>query len=173
MMRWKAHFFLNGEYKENDTKTFFGFKSRYHPPPCTELEHFEKDLINIIINVKFTKNMNSFQRKLCTDLTEIKISRNSYIFADKTNNIYRMPTSEHNETLKEYVTKTYKKAPKKLQKWINLERESIETKLKLCDRIDEAPVYVTLKDHKENFWFKSFDLLIPSEKILGKSVKLF
>ena len=34
----KAHFFLNGYNKETNTKTFFGFKSRYHPPPCTELE---------------------------------------------------------------------------------------------------------------------------------------
>ena len=33
-MRWKVHFFLNGDNKENNTKTFFGFKSRYHPPPC-------------------------------------------------------------------------------------------------------------------------------------------
>ena len=147
-MRWKAHFFLNGDNKENNTKTSFGFKSRYHPPPCTELEHFEKGLINIINNVKFTNNRNSFQKKLRADIAGIKNSRNIYVFADKINNIYRMLTSEHNKLLKENVTKTYKKAPEKLQKSINLEAKSIATKLKLSDRIEklaEAPAYVTLK----------------------------
>ena len=46
-MGCKTHFFLNGDNKENNTKTSFRFKSRYHPPPCTELQHFKKDLINI------------------------------------------------------------------------------------------------------------------------------
>ena len=94
-MRWKAHFFLDGDDKENNTKTFFGFKSRYHPPPCTELEHFEKDLINIINNVKFTNNKCSFQKKLRAGITEIKKSRNIDVFVDKTNNVYKIPTSEH------------------------------------------------------------------------------
>ena len=61
-IRWKAHFFLSSDNKENDTKTSFVFKSRYHPPPCTELEHFKKDPINIIYNVKFTDNTNRFQK---------------------------------------------------------------------------------------------------------------
>ena len=71
-MWWKADFFLNGYNKENNTKTSFGFKSRYHPPPCTELEHFEKGLINIINNLKFVNNKNSFQKKPRADITEIK-----------------------------------------------------------------------------------------------------
>ena len=78
-MRWKTHFLLNGDNKENNTRTSFGFKSRYHPPPCTELEHFENDLINIINNAKFTNNKNSFQKKLRANITEIKNSRNIYI----------------------------------------------------------------------------------------------
>ena len=94
-MRWKAHFLLDGDDKENNTKKSFGFKSRYHPPPCTELEHFEKDLINIINNIKFTNNKNSFQKKLRAGITEIKNSRNIDVFVDKTNNFYKIPTSEH------------------------------------------------------------------------------
>ena len=82
-MRWKAHFLLNGDNKENNTETFFGFKSRYHPPPCTELEHFEKDLMNIVSNVKFTNNKNSFQKKHRADITEIKNSRNIYFLLTK------------------------------------------------------------------------------------------
>ena len=151
-MRWKALFFLNSDNKESNTKTSFGFKSRYHPLPCTKLEHFKKGLLNIISNVKFTNNKNSFQKKLRADKTEIKNSRNIYVFADKTNNVYRMSTSEHNELLKENVTKTYKKAPEKLQKSINLEAKSIATNLKLSEQIEklaEVPAYITLKDHKK------------------------
>ena len=94
-MRWKAQLLLDGDDKENNTKTSFGFKSRYHPPPCTELEHFEKDLINIINNIKFTNNKNSFRKKLRAGITEIKNSRNIDVFVDKTNNFYKIPTSEH------------------------------------------------------------------------------
>ena len=83
-----------------------------------------------------------------------------------------MPTSEHSKLLKENVTKTYKKPPEKLQKSINLEAKFIATKLKLSDRIKklaEAPAYVTLKDHKENFRSKSSGRLInPSENEIGK-----
>ena len=46
-------------------------------------------------------------------MTEIKHSRNIYVFADKTNNVYKMPTSENNTLLKENVTKTYKNVPEK------------------------------------------------------------
>ena len=150
-MRRKADFFLNGDSKKNNTKTSFGFKSRHHSPPCTELEHFKKDLINIVNNVKFTNTKNSFQKKLCADIIEIKNSRNIYVFADKTNNVYKMSTSKYNELLKENVTKTYKKAPEKLQKSIHLEAKTITTNLKLSDgmeKLAETPAYITLKDHK-------------------------
>ena len=99
------------------------------------------------MHVKYT-NKNSFQKKLCADITEIKNSRNIYVFADKTNNVYRMSTSEHDELLKENVTKTYKKAPEKPRKSINLEAKSIASKLKLGDRIDK------LKKLKHNFVMK-------------------
>ena len=148
---------------------------------CTRT--LRKGLINIINNVKFTNNKNSFQKKLRTDITEIKNSRNIYVFADKTNNVYRMPTSEHNKLLKENDTKTYKKAPEKLQKLTNLEAKSIVTKPKLSDRIEklaEELSYIILKDYK-NFFRSNpscrFDLthvdLTHPKTNLGKSVKLF
>ena len=78
--------------------------------------------------------------------------------------------------MKENVTKTYKKASEKLQKSINLEAKSIATKLKLSDRIEklaEAPAYVTLKDHKENFRSKpSCRLINPSKNEIGKISKI-
>ena len=128
-MRLKAYFFLNGHNKENDTKTSFGFKLRDQLPLCTKLEHLEKDLNNIINSVKFTSNTKSFLKKLRPVIYWNQNSRNIYVFDDKTNNIYRMPTSEH-KLLKKNVTKTYKTAPENLQESIKLEAKSITTKLK-------------------------------------------
>ena len=109
-------------------------------------------------------------------MTEIKHSRNIYVFADKTNNVYKMPSSENNKFLKENVTKTYKKAPEKLQKSINLEAQSIATNLKFSYRIEkpaEAPAYITLRDHKENFPSKlSCRLINPSKNEIGKISKI-
>ena len=78
--------------------------------------------------------------------------------------------------LKENVTKTYKKALEKLQKSISLEAKSIATNLKLSDwikKLAEAPAYMTLKDHKENFWSKPSCRLINWSKIkIGKISKI-
>ena len=87
-----------------------------------------------------------------------------------------MPTSEYKKLLKENVTKTYKKAPEKLQKSINLEAKSIATKLNLSGRIEklaEAPAYITLKDHKQNFPAKPPCRLInPTKNEIGKISKI-
>ena len=123
-----------------------------------------------------TKNKNNFQKKFRADKTESENSRNIYVVADKTNNVYRMLTSEHNKLLKGNVTKTYLTSPEKLQNTINLEAKSIETKLKLSDRIKkltDAPAYITLKDHKENFQSKSSCRLInPPKNEIGKISKI-
>ena len=95
------------------------------------------------------------------------------LFADKTNNVDRMLTSEHNKLLKGNITKIYKKTPKKLQESINLEASSMANKLKLSDRIEklsEAPAYLTLKDHNENVRSKpSCRLINPSKNKVGKT----
>ena len=78
--------------------------------------------------------------------------------------------------MKESVTKIYKKPPEKLQKSINLGKKSIATNLKLSDRIEklaEAPVYITLKDHKGNFRsMPSCQLINPSKNKIGKTSKI-
>ena len=78
--------------------------------------------------------------------------------------------------MKENVTKTYKKAPEQLQKSINLEKKSIATNLELSDRIEKlakAPVYITLKDHKENFRsMPSCQLINPFKNKIGKISKI-
>ena len=74
------------------------------------------------------------------------------------------------------VTKTYKKAPLKLQRSINLEAKHIATKIQLRDRIEklpETPAYVKLKDHKDNFRSNPLCRLInPSKSETGKVSKI-
>ena len=89
-MRWKAHFFLNGNNAEEIRKETFGFKSRHHPPQPTELEMLEKDLLHFINSIKFRYQKNIFQQKLKADINEIKKSTDVFVFADETSNIYKM-----------------------------------------------------------------------------------
>ena len=70
-MRWKAHFFLNGDNTEEIRKETLGFKSRRHPPQPNELEMFEKDL-HIINSIKFRNQKNTFQQKLKAGIDESK-----------------------------------------------------------------------------------------------------
>ena len=87
-----------------------------------------------------------------------------------------MSTEQHKKLLGENVTKTYKKAPPKLQRSINLEAKHIATKIKLNYRIEklaETPAYVTLKDHKDIFRSNpSCRLINPSKSEIGKVSKI-
>ena len=148
-MRWKAYFYLNKETQEKQQKNTFGLKSWHHLPQCNLLEEFEKDVFDIIKSIKFRKVRNKFQEELTGDLSKIRKSCNMFVFADKTNNVY-----DREKLILENITKTYQKAPKKIEKAINLEAKSITKSLKLADRIDHVAnteAFITLKDHKENF----------------------
>ena len=76
-MRWKAHFFLNGDNTEEIRKETFGFKFLHHPPQPTELEMFEKDLLHIINSIEFRNQKNTFQQQLKLTLTK---SNNQQMF---------------------------------------------------------------------------------------------
>ena len=89
-MWWKAYFFLNEGKCQSDNKNTFGFTSRYHPTQIFELEKFEKDLFNIANSIKFSNNRNDFRQKLDADIADVKQSKNVFVFANKTSNIYKM-----------------------------------------------------------------------------------
>ena len=130
------------------------FKSRKCPPPCSDLIPFEKDLSDMVASLKLRLVKDSFQSELSEGIRKIKSSPNVFVFADKTNNIYEMSKDHHKKRLHDNVTKTYQKAPPKLEASINMETKSISTKLKISDRVEHiarAPAFVTLKDHNENF----------------------
>ena len=156
-IRWKAHFFLNGDKlakeREENRKNKFGFKSRNYPSQCPELKKFEEEVIKIVPAIEFKTTKNVFQTKLKEDIKNINQSADLLIFADKTSNIYKMKPEHYEKLLHDNITKDYKKAPQKLEKSINLESKSIAKSFDISDRVDclaQTPAYVTLKDHKEN-----------------------
>ena len=65
------------------------------------------------------------------DISSINSSPDVFIFADKTNNIYKALPEQYKKFLKENVTKTYKKSTERLEKSINLEAKNIAKKLDL------------------------------------------
>ena len=199
-LRWKAHFFLqNSEGAENSTenqgqstknstenqetsaqnkdKNKFGFKTKNTPPQIAEMAQFEDDLFAIVNDLKFKKQNSEFQNKLNSDLSDIKNNQNLLIFADKTNNVYELNKEEHEKLLLENITKTYKKAPKKLEKSINLEAKNITKNINLDNKVEclaKTEAFITLKDHKENFQNKRpCRLIVPSKSELGHISKIY
>ena len=153
-MRWRVFYYLNQQKCDNNIKETFDFKSRKYPLPYCDLIPFEKDLSDVVTSLKFRHVKDSFQRELNEDIRKIKSSPNVFVFADKTNNIYEMSNNHHQKSLHHNVTKTYQKAPPKLEASINLEAKSISTKPNISDRVERIPkarAFVTLKDHKDNF----------------------
>ena len=89
------------------------------------MEEFEEDLYGIATSIKYRNVNNNFQEKLKSDISKIKSSANMFIFADKTNNIYEMKPQDHEKLIMENITKTYQKAPDKLEKAINMRAKNI------------------------------------------------
>ena len=98
-----------------------------------------------------------------------------FIFAGKTNNIYEIKPQDLEKLIMQNITKTYQRATDKLEKAINMEAKNIAKSYKLAERIDHLPkpeTFITLKDHKDNFFNKpSCRLINPTKKKLGKISK--
>ena len=88
------------------------------------------------------------------DISSTNSSPDVFIFADKTNKIYKTPPEKYKNLLKENVTKTYKESTERLEKLINLETKNKAKKQDLFERVEclaKSPALVFIKDHKENF----------------------
>ena len=170
-LRWKAHYFLNGT--ESTAKESYGFKSRNSPPQISELQPFEEDMTRLIQNIKFKDIKSNFQSKLNSDIkNKIKKPNSLLIPADKTTNFYAMNPSSYDKLVKENVTKTYKKSNGKLVEKLDAKSAKIAERLKLDDRIEKlatnAEAFVTLKDHKPNFYdHPTCRLINPSKSEIG------
>ena len=174
-LRWRAFFFKNPK-SAGDSKETYGFKSRRSPPVIDDLKVFEENMTNLIQNIEFEHQRNSFQNQLKSDLNSIKKDNKLTIKADKTVNYYKMEPKRYNELLTENITKNYKKASLKEAAAVNQKSREIAENLQLEDRIEklaEKQVYITLKDHKDNFNNKPACRLInPTKSEIGHISKV-
>ena len=120
---------------------------------------------------------NKFQDDFRKDIISIKKSKNIYIFADKTNNLYETDISSYNKLLTESISKTYRKTNNKAYNSINKEAKAIAEGFEIGDRVDclaKTNTFITLKDHKENFRSNPKCRLInPAKSEIGKVSELF
>ena len=87
------------------------------------------------------------------DMESIKRSKNIYIFADKTNNLYETDIKNYNKLLTNNISKTCKKSDPTVFNAINREAKNIE-RYDIAERVDclaKSNAFVILRDHKENF----------------------
>ena len=85
-MRWKLWHIRNPSNK--DPKETFGFRTTDSPPVMVELEDFEKDLWNLVRQVKFKPAGNDLTSKIREDLNTLKNS--SKIILKSFEGFYRM-----------------------------------------------------------------------------------
>ena len=65
-----------------------------------------------------------------------KICLNVFIPADETKNLYKLTPKEYKTLLRNNVTKTYRKAPTRLEKASNIETKKIAKNINLDNRIE-------------------------------------
>ena len=95
-----------------------------------------------------------FLNNIKKDLKNIKSSKNIFVFADKTKNIYEVPPNEYDKLLTENITKSYKVGYDGITENINEEMRDISSNLNIGNRIHvmvQTEAFITLKDHKDNF----------------------
>ena len=72
---------------------------------------FEKNLWNLVNELKFRKMKSNLQRQLNKDIRVIKRSNKVLVFPNKSSNIYKLDTDKYKKLTTEAVTSTYKKVP--------------------------------------------------------------
>ena len=109
----------DGTQKEHSSR--YGIKSNRCPPQIKDLIAFEKDMIDLVHQIRFRKANSNFQRKLNKDLKTIKSSNKMLTSADKTSNMYKLTKDGYNHLLNNAVSTTYKKVTKGIEDIINKE----------------------------------------------------
>ena len=80
---------------EQSIKMNYGFKSENTPPPIKELAYFERDVWDLVENIKFTNHRNTFQKTLAKDVKKINNTKEIIMKADKTKNWYNIKTENY------------------------------------------------------------------------------
>ena len=148
-MRWKLWHIRNPSNK--DPKETFGFRTTDSPPVMVELEDFEKDLWNLVRQVKFKPAGNDLTSKIREDLNTLKNSSKIIVKGDKSRKLYQVNKDSYVKDMTDKITSNYKKGNRAQVEKVNQEAAIIAKKLDLDDRIDalqEGESFISYKDHK-------------------------
>ena len=75
-------------------------------------------------------------------------------FAEKTLNMYQLTKEQSDQLMMNYVTSTYKRANRNINKQISTSEKSLLRDNKIIEQMEtneEVNSSITIKDHKENF----------------------
>ena len=173
-MRWKL-FWSKIQEKDKLSKNFFGFKSCNYPPSMPELKPFEEDLISIVSSLEMKLHNNPLQEKMKEDMDRIRQTKEMIVPADKTTNLYRIPTEQYRNFLKKNIESEYKKVTETKVEKINVEAATIANNLEIDDRVEALAMktsFLSLKDHKPDFPSKlNFRLINPTKTNIGQISK--
>ena len=185
-LRWHVQFRHVLEISSSDQRNKFGLKSPSRAPVVDVLKGFEKDLWNMISRIRFKdrKALSGFQNELDSKVADIISDKsNKIIKSDKTSNIYKINSVNHDKLLSKSVEKSYKLANNNWTDLINIEIEHFAEKLGIQDivqKIRPQPAFISIKDHKPS-WKRDMptrlinpansDLCKISKHILDKILK--
>ena len=174
-IRWKAYFFEHPSEKTANEN--FGFMSNKTPPQNESINPFEDDIYELVKDIEFKSVKNKFQQKLNGDLKNNRNSKNLFVFADKTSNLYEITKENYNKLLHGHITKTYKETDSSMKDKIAKEAANISKSFHIQDRAERYPerkAFITLKDRQGNFRSNSkCRLLNPSKSEIGYISKSF
>ena len=108
----------------------------------------------MIRNIEFTSINSKFLDHLNKDIQGIQSSKNVSVFADKSTNLYELSCENYQKLLHDNITQTYNKAPTNAKRDVDRKTKSFAKTLKIKDKMEcysDQHMYITLKDHKENF----------------------
>ena len=177
-LRWKVIHLLKDDTKPKKEKiNYYGFKTPNNAKNVPLLDEFEADMSHLVSNLEFHENKKPtpLQSKLNKDIKKIKSSKNLFVKADKSSNVYEVDVETYKKHLTDNITANYKKAKTETQTEINEKAKEITDELKISDRVEMPPIkecYITLKDHKPNFPAKvECRLINPAKSNIGRISK--
>ena len=164
-MRWlkfRVHFHEN-PLSKTERREFYGLKSDTKPPDTPEsLKGFEREFWSMIKNVKFRRNAvgrkNHFQRDLKSKIFDLTKNQNNVVVkGDKSHFLYHCPKTKYHQTVLANLRKFYQKEPKNRPEIVEKINDSIlkfgmlYNVVERIKKIVPRDVFLTLKDHKQNF----------------------
>ena len=172
--RWITKFFFDPPKEKQ--KESFGFKTTRNAPTQHTLNNFEHDMAHLISKFEYEDEISEFQKQLISDKNKVMRSKNLFVAADKTRNIYEVDKKTYNKLLLENVTAHYKLTENNTEQTINEEAKSITDQLEISDKVEpiaKKSAYITLKDHKTDFPNDvKCRLINPTKSNIGKISKI-